>query len=117
MVGQDTRLVHARGEEDSRQILPYNLTDTRLSHIDARRFSIDSFYRARNLNWCLNQNDLLRRRGDADKVYEEHKYQSIIHFIISTDILLDIEHDDLLTSMLGRRIQRDLMKISEENRQ
>ena len=93
-----------------------NLTDPRITHLDARRFSIDSFYRARNLDWCLNENELKRGRGDADIVYEEFKYQRILHYIITTGILVDIDHDAVLTSMLGRRLQRDLMQISAENR-
>ena len=89
-----------------------NLTDPRITHLDARRFSIDSFYRARNLNWYLNENELRRGRGDTDIVYEEFKYQRILHYIITTGILVDIDHDAVLTSMLGRRLQKNLMQIS-----
>ena len=92
-----------------------NLTDDRLQHIDARRFSIDQFYRARNQGWLLNYNDMMRRSGQADVVYEEHKYQRILRYVIQSGILNDIDHDDVLTSMLGRRLQRDLMQISREH--
>jgi hypothetical protein len=92
-----------------------NLTDPRLHHLDARKFSIDQFYRARNEDWCLNYNDLLRMGGRADLVYEEHKYQRILRYIIYSDILDDINHDAILTSMLGRRLQKDLMRISKNH--
>ena len=92
-----------------------NLTHPGITHLDARRFSIDQFYRARNLGWCLNENDLRRGRGEAEIVYEEFKYQRILHYIITTGILEDIDYDAVLTSMLGRRLQRDLMQISAEN--
>ena len=89
-----------------------NLTDPRLMHVDARKFSINQFYCARNQEWCLNNNDMMRDGGEDDIIYEEHKYQRIIRYIIQSGILDDIDHDDQLTSMLGRRIQRDLMRIS-----
>ena len=89
-----------------------NLTDPRLVHVDARKFSINQFYRARTQGWCLNYNDMMRDGGEVDIVYAEHKYQRIIRYIIQSGILDDIDHDDQLTSMLGRRIQRDLMRIS-----
>ena len=88
-----------------------NLTDPRLMHIDARKFSINQFYRARNSGWCHNYNDLMANGGQADIIYEEHKYQQIIRYIIQSEILDDIDHDDQLTSMLGHRIQCDLMRI------
>ena len=68
------------------------------------------------MDWCLNENDLKRSGGEAEIVYEEHKYQRVLHFIIATGILVDIEYDAIFTSMLGRRLQRDLKKISAENR-
>ena len=55
---------------------------------------------------------MMRDGGEVDIVYAEHKYQRIIRYIIQSGILDDIDHDDQLTSMLGRRIQRDLMRIS-----
>ena len=57
-------------------LIVQNLTDPQITHLDARKFSIDMFYRARSMNWCLNQNELKRSAGgEADIVYEEHKYQ------------------------------------------
>ena len=58
---------------------------------------------------------MMRRGGQADVVYEEHKYQHILRYVIQSGILNDIDHDDVLTSMLGRRLQRDLMQISREH--
>ena len=55
---------------------------------------------------------MMRNGGEADAVYEEHKYQRIIAYIIQSGIFDDIDHDDQLTSMLGRQIQCDLMIIS-----
>lgn len=93
-----------------------NLIDPNLHHIDARKFSVNQFYRARNDGWCANYNDLMRGGGQADLVYEEHKYQRILRMIVQSGILEDISYDNILTSMLGRRLQRDLMKISRDTR-
>ncbi len=93
-----------------------NLTVPNLHHVDARKFSVNQFYRARKPEWCLNYNDIMRGGGQADLVYEEHKYQRILRFIIQSGILDDISHESILTSMLGCRLQRDLMIISRQNR-
>ena len=58
----------------------------------------------------------MRGGGQADLVYEEHKYQRILRIIVQSGILEDISYDNILTSMLGRRLQRDLMKISRDMR-
>ena len=44
--------------------------------IDACKFNIDQFYRIRYQGQLLNYNDMMRRGGQADVVYEEQKYMS-----------------------------------------
>ena len=45
--------------------------------IDAHKFNIDQFYRARYQGQLLNYNDMMRRGGQANAVYEVHVIQSI----------------------------------------
>ena len=42
---------------DNWEIIVKNLTDIRMTYIDARRFSFAQFWEARNLAWCLNYNE------------------------------------------------------------
>ena len=43
-----------------------------------------------------------RGRGDAEIVYEEFKYQRILHYIITTGILEDVDHDTVLKFLMSR---------------
>lgn len=91
-----------------------NLTDPRMIHCDARKFSVHQFYRARDLGWCLNHNEILRNRGHLvdEPLYAENKYRNIMLFISNSGILDDINYDDQQISMLGRRLQIDMQRMS-----
>ena len=89
-----------------------NLTDNRLTFIDARRFSIGHFWKARHLSWCLTHNESLRPQGRSkgDKPYPEDKYQMIFQQIINSGILDDIDNDPQTASCIGSRLQSDMVK-------
>jgi len=91
-----------------------NLTDSRLTYIDARRFSVLHFWRARHLNWCLNYNESLRSKGkdQADKPYPEDKYQMIFQHIKNSGILDDIDNDPQTASCIGGRLQSDMVRLA-----
>ena len=96
-----------------------NLTDSRMTRCDARTFSIHKFYLARNISWCLDVNEIERNPGILDEegtVYSENKYRNILQYISNSGILDDIDFDEQMTSMLGRRLQRDVNKISKLSR-
>ena len=90
-----------------------NLTNERIMFLDARRLTIDQLYEAINIDWCYDQDELLRPPGDVpdDLLYQENKYKSIIQFIDTTGILDDIDHDRKECTRFTRRLQRDLGKI------
>ena len=91
-----------------------NLTDSRLSYIDARRFSVYHFWRARHLTWCITFNEALRSKGknDGEKPYPEDKYQLILQQIINSGILSDIENEPQTASCIGGRLQRDMVRLA-----
>ena len=90
-----------------------NLTDDRIISINARRLSLDQLYEAISINWCLDQDEMLRPSGDVpdELAYEENEYRRILEFITETGILQDIGHDAKQCARLSRRLQRDLGKI------
>ena len=91
-----------------------NLTKPEMVNIDARKFSIHQFYRARKLHWCINYNEIHRNPGVMDRenpVYPEDKYQLILQFIQSTGLLHDIAMQPLIASIIGRRLQSDLTRL------
>ena len=44
-----------------------NLTDDRITEVDARSFSLGLFYEARSETWCLNYNETIRRKKSGEK--------------------------------------------------
>ena len=66
-----------------------NLTDHRMTNIEARKFSIHDFYMARNLAWCVSYNEMHRAPGHHDPdnpEYPEQTLQTIITFICNSGI-------------------------------
>ena len=67
-----------------------NLTDPRMTEIDARNFSMEMYYEARDITWCLNYNEQLRmRKSDSEKLdlYSEDLYQAVKANILNCGIL------------------------------
>ena len=98
-----------------------NLTDSRMSRIDARRFSVNYFCLAVNIDWCLNYNEILRGKGkrkrDEEPLYPEDKYQAIFRNIVDSGILDDIENSPQVGSMIGSRLQNDIVRLCRQRYQ
>ena len=105
---------HANTVFDKWDTIVENLTDNRLTYIDARRFSIGQFWKARHLSWCLTHNESLRLeaqgRSEGDKPYPEDKYQMIFQQIINSGILDDVDNDPQTAACIGRRLQSDMVR-------
>ncbi len=90
-----------------------NLTDPRMDQIDARRFSVNYFNHAKRLDWCLSYNELIRNkakcRGGDEPLYPTDKYNAIFQNILASGILDDIEHDPRVASMIGGRLQAEIV--------
>ena len=90
-----------------------NLTDRRMTYIDARRFSVNFFYRAKEIDWCLIRNEQNRPKGNRrgeEPLYTADKYNALFQSILASGILDDIEHEPCAASMLGGRLQSDLVR-------
>lgn len=84
-----------------------NLADPRITAIDARRLSFNQFYRAKNMDWCLSYNEVLRQKASSveDPSYTEEKFNEIFNFIRDSNILHDIEYKPRLAAALGERLK------------
>ena len=85
------------------EVIVRNLTDSRMLYVDARRFSVNQFYRAVDIGWCLRQNELHRPAGrnDGDPVYPEDMYQGILQYVYNSGILDHVDHDSAIGSVIG----------------
>ena len=88
-----------------------NLTDIRMKEIDARRFSVRQFYLAKSLDWCLNYNEILRKKKNKfdEPLYSTNKYDQIFQNILMSGILDECDHDPKIASMIGNRLQSDMV--------
>ena len=92
---------------DKWTLIASNLSDPRITEIDPRRFSVNQFYQARSIDWCLSYNDILRQKKGKvqDPVYSDEKFDDIFNYIVNTGILGDIGHQENLAAGLGERLK------------
>ena len=95
---------------DKWELIVGNLTDPRMSSIDARTFSVSKFYRASNIDWCLEYNEKVRRkeRSQGGLPYSEGQIDDIFQHIVRSGIFDDIDHDPKLAAGIGDRLQRKM---------
>ena len=89
--------------------------DPRMDCLDARRFSLGQFRQAKDLGWCLLQNERQPRnaiRGETR--YDEQMYRNLLLTIITSGILNDFGHDPHIAAMLMRRLSSDIVKYCNE---
>jgi hypothetical protein len=88
-----------------------NLTDPRITNIDVQKLSINLLYSSRTMAKCIEYNESLRTPASNDEpAYPEFKFRNIMQFIQDTGIYNDVEEDPQRVSMIGRRIQSEMIK-------
>lgn len=97
---------------DNWDVIIQNLMDARMDCLDARRFSVGQFKQAKELSWCLIENENLRRnsRKPDEPRYPEDKYKDILQNILNSGILDDIDRDPHVAAMIGKRLQKDIVQ-------
>ena len=95
-----------------------NLTDRRIDSVDARSFSVRSFFLASNLDWCLEYNEKLRKKGRSrgDQMYSRDQIDGIFQHIVNTGILDDIEYDEQVAASIGSQLQRKMVSYCRQHR-
>ena len=86
-----------------------NLTDQRMSSIDARTFSVNYFYRATKVEWCLSYNETVRPKVKLDSneelPYTQEKLDDIFKYMMNTGIFADIKHNPKLAAGIGESLK------------
>ena len=96
-----------------------NLTDNDIWYIDARKLSIHQLHQAISPEWCAAHDESLRDPCDIpdELEYDEEKYRSVLRYIHTIGLLGDVNYDRRKTAIIGRRLQRDLGKMSKIGRE
>ena len=84
-----------------------NLADPRITEIDGCRFSINQFYEARRMDWCLSYNEILRQKGKKvdNAAYTDDKFNDVFNYIVQSGILRDIGYQENLAASLGEHLK------------
>ena len=95
-------------------IIVSNLTDPRMTEINARNFSMSMFYEARDITWCLNYNEQLRLRkskGEKLNLYPEDLYQAVKKNIFDCGILAGMTrpNDPHIAAMMMKRLSNEVV--------
>ena len=95
-----------------------NLTDQRMSSIDARTFSVNYFYRSTNIEWCLSYNETVRPKVKLDEneelPYSQAKLDDIFSYMITTGIFEDIKYDPKLAAGIGESLKLRMTRYSRK---
>lgn len=95
-----------------------NLTDSRMTYIDARNFSVHYFYLSASIDWCLEYNEKVspKERSRDGLPYSSAQIDDIFHHIVDSGILQDIEHDPRLAAVIGGQLQRKMTSYCRRHR-
>ena len=92
-----------------------NLTDPRMTEINARAFSMGLFYEARKLSWCLTYNETIRRKKSDEKpdLYPEDLYLAIRDNIRTSGVLNGMAkpNDPHIAAMMMKRLSSDVVEM------
>ena len=92
----------------------HNLTNPQMVNIDARRFSIEQFYCARNFNWCERTNGNPPRGINERPEYDERKYKAVIDLVRSSELLQDVSKSSEQAKLIAMRFRKDLQDMCLE---
>ena len=92
------------------ELIKHNLTNSAMTEVDARNFSLRKLYEARNLSWCLgeakrNSRTSKPKQDDTSQAYEEGKYLNILKKIKDEKILDDVSFDEDQADLISDRIK------------
>ena len=91
-----------------------NLTDPRMSWIDARTFSVNYFYRAASIDWCLSHNENVRPKvklpAEEELPYNQAKLDEIFTHIVGTGLFDDIQHNSKLAAGIGESLKMRMIR-------
>ena len=73
-----------------------------MSWIDARTFSVNYFYRAASIDWCLSHNENVRPKAklpvEEESPYDQAKLDQIFTYMIGIGILYEIRDNSKLAA-------------------
>lgn len=101
------------------ELITRNLTDQRMTSIDARSFSVNYFAASASIDWCIEYNEKIRkstRRTGGDRLYTSEQVDEIFRHIVGTGILHDIEFNESIAASIGGQIQRKMVSYCRRNR-
>ena len=94
----------------------HNLTNPCYQYIEARKFSVEQFYRSRSDTWVEKQNRLLAPQTASPRIiphFNEAKMLMILEFIKNTGIIDDVLGEDEQLQLICKHILEGLKTIRD----
>ena len=103
---------------DDWDIIVHNLVNPAYKYVDARRFSVEHFYRARSPAWVNKQNNLLAPKQPVPRIipnYDQTKVREILEFIKETSIIDDVSGDDEQLQLLSKDLLEGMRQLRDND--
>ena len=103
------------------ELIKHNLTNSAMTEVDAKNFSMRELYDARNLSWCLrevkrNSRKSKSKEDNPSQAYDEGKYMNILKKIEDEQILDSVSFDEDQADLIADRIKEDLHNLCKKAR-
>ena len=112
---------HACYVYDNWDTIVNNLTNRALTDVDCRDFTIKKFYEARNFSWCLKEqrqnSGSAERQPDADKEFDQTKFDNIVNHVKRSRILDDVSFDEEQAALICKKLKSELLEVCKAARQ
>ena len=95
-----------------------NLTDPRITHINARTLSVENLAHAVTIEWCLYYNSKCGGApvtGDEENLYLMSDVDDIFRCILQNGILDRINHDPKVAASFGKQLSLRMIRYCRDN--
>ncbi len=112
-----TKVRHATKVFEDWDRIVHNLINPTYKYVDARRFSVEHFYRARNDVWVQRQNKLLGKEKVMSAVpsFCMNKIKAIVDYAKETGIVDDVSGDDEQLQLIAKYLLEGIREVRNED--
>lgn len=99
-----------------------NLTDQRITNIEARTLIVESFARAASMSWCLYYNAKCGTRlilpcPNDEETYSSDDVENIFRYIVNSEVLGKIGHNSVVAASLMKSVTLKVIRHCDDNRE
>ena len=98
-----------------------NLTDERITNIEAKTLSVECFARAASMSWCLYYNTKCGTRviipsPSDEETYSPDDVENVFRCIVNSGVLGKIGHNPIVAASLMKSVTLKVIRHCNDNR-